>query len=180
MVLTASETKKLSVGDSAPDFTLVGIDGKIYTLKNFSAFEGFLVIFMCNHCPYVKAKTDDLTKLYSAFGNRVAMAGINSNDPEYPGEGMELMKAFTEERDYPRTNIALLNQALRGVNPPTSTTSTVTGPAQVVGASPLAQLAGAGLSAAALGKVFGARGGRVRVPYRRGGTVRGALSYARA
>ena len=92
----------------------------------------------------------------------------------------EAFRAFSEERDYPRTNVALLNQALRGVNPPTSTTATTTGPATAMSSSPLAQLAGAGLTAAALGNVFGApraaRGGRVRV-YRRGGPVRGALSY---
>lgn len=86
---------------------------------------------------------------------------------------------FLEERNYPRENIALLNQALRGVNPPASTTSTGTAPATSMGSSPLAQIAGTGLSAAALANLLKKRGGRVQVPYRRGGPVRGALSYGR-
>jgi len=99
MVLTASDAKKLSVGDSAPDFRLPDVDGKTYSLADFSRSEGLLVIFMCNHCPYVKAKITDMNGLYEKFGARVALVGINSNDPDYPGEGMEQMKRFAKERD---------------------------------------------------------------------------------
>ncbi|MDP3963145.1 MAG: thioredoxin family protein [bacterium] len=98
MVRTASESKKLVAGDSAPDFKLAGTDDKIHALADFGAYEGLLIVFMCNHCPYVQAKTDDLVKLHAKFGDRLAVVGINSNDPDYPGEGMELMKAFAEER----------------------------------------------------------------------------------
>ena len=49
---------------------------------------------MCNHCPYVKAKIDDLNALYEKFNDKIAIIGINSNDPEYPGEGMEHMKGM--------------------------------------------------------------------------------------
>jgi hypothetical protein len=72
--------------------------------------------------------------------------------------------AFKEQRDYPRQNVAFLNEALRGAAPAAqpSTTTTTTGPATTMGSSPLAQIAGAGLTAAALKKqgLF-ARGGRV-------------------
>lgn len=98
MVLTQSQTK-LQFGDKAPDFTLQGIDGKRYSLSDFADFEGLLLIFMCNHCPYVKAKIDDIVKLHEQFKDRVAVIGINSNDPEYPGEGMENMKKFAQERN---------------------------------------------------------------------------------
>ena len=98
MVLTASDAKKLSGGDSAPDFRLPGVNGKTYSLADFSRSEGLLVIFMCNHCPYVKAKIADMNGLYEKFGARVVLIGINSNDPNYPGEGMEQMKKFAAER----------------------------------------------------------------------------------
>lgn len=97
MALTPSDTKKLSRSDSAPNFSLPGADGKTYTLSDFSQYEGLLVIFMCNHCPYVKTKMDDLVKLNAEFGEKIAMVGINSNDPDFPGEGMENMKSFIQE-----------------------------------------------------------------------------------
>ena len=98
MAVTPSDTKRLSADDSAPDFNLPGTDGKSYTLSDFSQYEGVLVIFMCNHCPYVIAKMDEMTKLHAEFEGKIAIVGINSNDPEYPGEGMENMKTFAKER----------------------------------------------------------------------------------
>ena len=92
MVLTKS-AQKLKRGDKAPDFNLQGID-----LSSQAGKEGLLVIFMCNHCPYVKAKTEAMMELHKKYGNRIGIIGINSNDPNYPGEGMENMKAFAKER----------------------------------------------------------------------------------
>jgi len=107
MVLTESQTK-LQAGDAAPDFNIKGVDDQMYSLDEFidkeglpaeaSAKEGYLIIFMCNHCPYVKAKIDALNELQEKFGDRIAIIGINSNDPEYPGEGMENMKQFVQEK----------------------------------------------------------------------------------
>lgn len=88
---------KLNPGDKAPDFKLPGIDGAIHSLDNFSDYQGLLIIFMCNHCPYVKAKIDTMINLQKEF-NQIAVIGINSNDPQYPGEGMENMKKFAQER----------------------------------------------------------------------------------
>ena len=96
MVLTKSQAK-LQRGDKAPDFQLQGIDGKTLSLSDFSGREGLLIIFMCNHCPYVKAKMEDIVKLHEKFGDKIALLGINSNDPKCPGEGMKNMKAFAQE-----------------------------------------------------------------------------------
>jgi peroxiredoxin len=53
---------------------------------------------MCNHCPYVKTRVDEMVALHKAFGNELAVVGINASDPEYPGEGSENSKAFARER----------------------------------------------------------------------------------
>lgn len=85
-------------GDAAPAFTLPDISGHSYSLEDIRSKEGLLVIFMCNHCPYVKARLKDIVALQNAYTGRIAIVGINSNDPDYPGEGMESMKTFAKER----------------------------------------------------------------------------------
>jgi peroxiredoxin len=92
-----NSSAKMNRGDGALDFRLLGVDGKHYSLADFSSYEGLLVVFMCNHCPYVKIKIGALKNLYDEFGDRVTIVGINSNDSEYTGEGMDNMKKFTEE-----------------------------------------------------------------------------------
>ena len=98
MVLTQS-FQKLNRGDKAPDFDLKGVDEKTYSLADFQGKEGLLILFICNHCPYVKTKIDTIVKLYERYKEKIAFIGINSNDPEYEGEGMENMKKFAKERD---------------------------------------------------------------------------------
>lgn len=88
--------QKMSIGDRAIDFNLLGIDGKYYSLKDFKA-DALLIIFMANHCPYVRARMDDINMLYSRFHPRLDIVGINSNDPDYEGEGYENMKRFAKE-----------------------------------------------------------------------------------
>lgn len=98
MVLTQS-FQKLNKGDAAPNFSLKGVDEKTYSLSDFQGKEGLLILFICNHCPYVKTKIDTIVKLQEKWKDSVAFVGINSNDPEYEGEGMENMKKFAKERD---------------------------------------------------------------------------------
>ena len=86
MVLLKSEVV-LKKGDKAPDFALLGIDDKKHHLMEFKNYEALLVVFMCNHCPYVQAKTKALNEIYNKFKNEIAMIGINSNDPtNYPDD----------------------------------------------------------------------------------------------
>ena len=96
--MVMESVQKLKYGDTAPDFDLEGIDGSRYSLETSTGMEGLLVIFMCNHCPYVQAKMPAIVDLHEKFGERIGFIGINSNDPEYPGEGMENMKSFAAER----------------------------------------------------------------------------------
>ncbi len=98
MVLLESQIK-LKIGDKAPDFDLLGIDDKKHKLSDYNQKEGILVIFMCNHCPYVKAKFDAFNELYQKHSNKIAIIGINSNDSsDYPEDSFENMKKTAKER----------------------------------------------------------------------------------
>ena len=89
----------LNTGDKAPEFDLVGTDDKKYSLSSFRDYEALLVIFMCNHCPYVKAKVDAINEIQNKFKGKVAVVGINSNDAvAYPDDSFESMKKFAAEK----------------------------------------------------------------------------------
>jgi peroxiredoxin len=90
------QSLKLGLGTKAIDFNLLGVDGRYYTLNDFKK-DLLLIIFMANHCPYVRARMNDINELYERFKDRVDIVGINSNDPKYEGEGYENMKLFAKE-----------------------------------------------------------------------------------
>jgi len=87
---------QLQRGDSAPIFELPGIDGRGHALAECAGKSGVLVIFMCNHCPYVKARMAEIVALHREYGDSVAFVGINASDPAYPGESFQDMKDFAE------------------------------------------------------------------------------------
>ena len=98
MVLLESKVS-LQTGDMAPDFELLGIDDKQHSLTNYKDYKGLLVIFICNHCPYVKAKIDAIKEIHEKFKDRIALVGINSNDStEYPDDSFENMKIIAQEK----------------------------------------------------------------------------------
>ena len=100
MVLLESQIK-LKSGDIAPDFELLGIDDKKHSLNDYGNYKGVLIIFMCNHCPYVKAKVDALNELYQKFGSEIAIIGINSNDStDYPEDSFDAMKQTAKEKGF--------------------------------------------------------------------------------
>ena len=97
MVLLESEGS-LKTGDIAPDFSLKGIDDKIHSLNDYTQ-KGLLVIFMCNHCPYVKAKIEAIKEIHEKFKGQISLVGINSNDSEkYPDDSFDSMKAVVDEK----------------------------------------------------------------------------------
>ena len=100
MVLLESQIK-LKAGDAAPDFDLLGIDDKKHKIEDYSNYRGILVIFMCNHCPYVKAKASALNEIYEKFGEKIGIIGINSNDStDYPEDSFENMKKTAQEKGF--------------------------------------------------------------------------------
>ena len=94
----AEETPNCDFGWKAPSFTLPGVDGKTYSLDALRGPNGTLVMFICNHCPYVKAVIDrivcDVNELRGLGVNAVA---ISSNDvTDYPEDSFDNMQRFAE------------------------------------------------------------------------------------
>ena len=88
----------LKTGDVAPDFNLKGIDDQTHSLNDYSK-KGLLVIFMCNHCPFVKAKIEAIKELHDKFKDDIAIVGINSNDSvKYPDDDFDSMKEVAKEK----------------------------------------------------------------------------------
>ncbi len=99
----AVETPICNFGEKAKPFRLEATDGKWYSLDELKGPRGTLIVFMCNHCPYVKAIIDrlirDARELRELGVNTIA---ICSNDAEtYPEDSFENMKRWAEEKNFP-------------------------------------------------------------------------------
>lgn len=94
--------KRIDLGHIAPDFSLFGIDGKNYSLSDFAANPLLLVIFSCNHCPYVQAYEERIKKLQNDFiKDGLQIIAINSNDSDkYAEDSFEEMKKRAEEKQF--------------------------------------------------------------------------------
>ena len=92
----------LPLGTQAPDFSLAECDGGTVGLADLAGKKALLVMFMCNHCPYVKHVADQLKSLSDDYIARdVAVVGISSNDAEeYPDDSPEAMSKEKTERGY--------------------------------------------------------------------------------
>jgi peroxiredoxin len=101
MVLLKS-LEKLKTGDKAPDFNLKGIGGKTYSLPDFKDAKALLIVFMCNHCPYVKAKIETIKALQAKFKDKgLIIVGINSNESDnYPEDSFEGMVKTAKEKNF--------------------------------------------------------------------------------
>lgn len=101
--MVSLQTPICDFGAPAPDFTLPGVDGRLWSLGECAGEKGLLVMFICNHCPYVKAVQQriirDVNDLKPLGINAVA---IMSNDPsDYPEDSFENMKRIAGELAYP-------------------------------------------------------------------------------
>ena len=92
----------LPLGTLAPDFSLINVDAQTVSRDDFADTEALLVMFISNHCPYVKHVANELVRLGSDYLPRgVAMVAINSNDvAKYPADSPEQMVAEADERGY--------------------------------------------------------------------------------
>jgi peroxiredoxin len=93
----------LTLGTRAPEFALPDTEGGVVSLSDFRGAPALLVIFMCNHCPYVKHVRHALAELAREYMDRgVAIVGINANDIEnYPEDRPEVMAREKREVGYP-------------------------------------------------------------------------------
>ncbi len=89
-------------GWKAPGFSLPGVDGKTYTLENLRGPNGTLIVFICNHCPYVKTIISRLVRDATELqGLGVVTIAICSNDPvAYPADNFDNMKIFAKQHSF--------------------------------------------------------------------------------
>jgi peroxiredoxin len=92
----------LELGTPAPDFMLPDYDGRPHALADFAAAPALLVVFTCNHCPFVRHVRPEFSALVREYQARgLAVVAINSNDIEnYPQDGPDAMRAEAAEHGY--------------------------------------------------------------------------------
>jgi peroxiredoxin len=92
----------LALGAKAPDFDLPATDGRNYSLADFKDAKVLVVLFTCNHCPYVVGSEDRMNKFVADYSPRgVKMVGINSNETEqHPTDSFDHMKLKAKEKNF--------------------------------------------------------------------------------
>jgi peroxiredoxin len=93
---------KLKIDSAIPSFSLIGVDDKTYSLNSFSDKNILIVIFSCNHCPYVQTYEDRIISLQKEFEKTgVQIIAINSNDDvKYPDDSFKEMKKRAELKKF--------------------------------------------------------------------------------
>ena len=97
------QTPVCDFGWKAVDFDLEGVDGRRWTLADVRGANGVLVMFLCNHCPYVKAVIERIVRdVRELRDHGIGTVGIMVNDTEeYPEDSFENMKRWSEELRFP-------------------------------------------------------------------------------
>ena len=103
--MVALETPICDFGWKAPEFNLIGIDNKYYSFQDIKGTNGTLVMFICNHCPYVKSVihriVEDVTTLKEKGIGVIAIMSNDVNDPKYGEEdSFDNMKLFSENHNF--------------------------------------------------------------------------------
>jgi peroxiredoxin len=98
----AVETPPAHLGAPCPDFRLPGVDGKSYSLADFERSPVLVVMFICNHCPYVQAVEDRLIRMARELGARgAAFVGVCSNDAvTYPDDAFDKLAERWRRKQY--------------------------------------------------------------------------------
>lgn len=101
--MVRTDTPICDFGLKAIDFDLPGIDGKNRTLEECSGENGILIMFICNHCPYVKAVQERIVRdTRELLEHGIKSVAIMSNDPaDYPEDSIDNMKSAAEKYHYP-------------------------------------------------------------------------------
>ncbi|MBK1648632.1 thioredoxin family protein [Rhabdochromatium marinum] len=101
--MVSLETPVCEFGLPAPDFSLPGVDGKTWTRDACKGPNGLLVMFICNHCPYVQAVRDRIVRDARELAELgVGVVAIMSNDPtDYPEDSFDNMRQVAQEYQFP-------------------------------------------------------------------------------
>ena len=98
------ESTMLPLGTKMPSFNLLGIDGEMYASEMFDGKKGSLVMFICNHCPFVKHVNEEIVNLSDEImGNDIGVIGINSNDStqeKYAEDSIDKMREYADNLGY--------------------------------------------------------------------------------
>ena len=101
--MVKTESTMLPLGSTAPPFSLTNVDGQVVTLEDFSESRALLVMFICNHCPYVIHVAEQLAILGNEYMQKgVGVVAVSANDiSTHPADSPEQMVREAEERGYP-------------------------------------------------------------------------------
>jgi peroxiredoxin len=101
--MAAMSPQETVLETSAADFRLPATDGRTYSLDDIAGENGTVIVFICSHCPYVKAVIDRLVGDASVFMKEgIGFAAICANDAEtYPEDSFDKMKEFAKTHDFP-------------------------------------------------------------------------------
>lgn len=93
----------LELGQAAPNFALPGVDGRTHTLADYRDCRVLVVVFSCNHCPYVIGCEERMIRFAELYAKKgVAFVAINSNETEnHPEDSFEHMVRRAEEKNFP-------------------------------------------------------------------------------
>jgi peroxiredoxin len=99
--MTLLESLNIPLGSDAHDFNLPGIDGQDHSLDSYKDEKVLVLVFMCNHCPYVQGIIQRLISLQDKFKDKgVKFVGINANDSEnYSEDGFDKMSEYAKDWD---------------------------------------------------------------------------------
>lgn len=96
------EKRRLGIGEKAPDFNLPGVDGNIYSLDSFKDKKIIVIIFTCNHCPYVQAYESRFISIQKdSLEKGVTLVTINANETKnYPEDNFPKMVERAREKNF--------------------------------------------------------------------------------
>jgi len=99
--MVEKQSTMLALGTKTPDFSLKGIDGEMYSNASFEESKGLLVMFICNHCPFVVHVKDGLVEMANRLSEQnIAVIAINSNDSsqeKYAEDSFEKMIEYSND-----------------------------------------------------------------------------------
>jgi peroxiredoxin len=101
--MVSLQTPVCDFGRPAPDFALPGVDGRTWTRDQCAGEKGLLVMFICNHCPYVKAVRERIVRdARELAAHGIRSVAIMSNDPtDYPEDSFDNMRRVAEQYQFP-------------------------------------------------------------------------------